>query len=150
MDIILSKINEDPNTLVKTINEPFSISGTLKNITDKTNPEITIAGDVQTLLTYNYCYINEFQRYYYITNISVENSNLITISCKCDVLMSFSTEILNLNVVLDRQENSFNMYYTDSEIPVMSYKFVQAKLFSKNPITTTNQHIIIKLCGGAT
>lgn len=40
----------------------------------------------------NYCYVSDFNRYYFITDIR-SYQNFWYISCKCDVLASFKTEI---------------------------------------------------------
>ena len=40
----------------------------------------------------NYCYVSDFNRYYFITDIT-SSQNFWYISCKCDVLASFKTEI---------------------------------------------------------
>lgn len=50
--------------------------------------------------TYNYCYISEFGRYYFINNITSVRNGLWKIDCSVDVLMSYKTSILNLNVIV--------------------------------------------------
>ena len=40
----------------------------------------------------NYCHVADFDRYYFITDIS-SHQNFWYISCTCDVLASFKTEI---------------------------------------------------------
>ena len=43
----------------------------------------------------NYCFIKEFKRYYYITDIRVLNGGLYQLQLDVDVLMTYKTEILN-------------------------------------------------------
>lgn len=49
---------------------------------------------------YNYCYIPDFDRYYFISNITSVRTNLWRIDCSVDVLMSYQAEILNLDVIV--------------------------------------------------
>lgn len=48
-----------------------------------------------SLIAYNYAYIADFGRYYFIRDTVVNNNNIWTISLECDVLASFKSEIGN-------------------------------------------------------
>lgn len=68
-----------------------SFSCTLLDDTSLMNPvfKLSIAANP---IGYNYCYVSDFNRYYFITDIS-SHQNFWYVSCKCDVLASFKTEI---------------------------------------------------------
>lgn len=54
----------------------------------------------------NYCYIPALDRYYFIEDITCENTYVYSITLKCDVLMSFRNDINDIYGVVDRAENS--------------------------------------------
>ena len=60
----------------------------------------------------NYVYIQELERYYYITDWVMENG-YIQLSLEVDVLMSFKSAINAQNVIVARNEYNFNMYLDD-------------------------------------
>lgn len=69
---------------------------------------------------WNYAYIENFNRYYYVTSRSV-HQNIWAVNLKVDTLMSWKTQISGLAGFLDRSENangevSVNKYFTDNSI----------------------------------
>lgn len=54
----------------------------------------------------NYCYIPAWNRYYFIEDITCENTYIYSITLKCDVLMTFRNDINDIYGVVDRAENS--------------------------------------------
>ena len=74
------------------------------------NPSIRIES-ADNISAYNYAYISEFGRYYYITDIVSVRTNCWVVSLRCDVLMSYKDEIHGLNVILDNtQETGLSNY----------------------------------------
>ena len=72
----------------------YTIDTPLKQDTNRLNPTILIYSDL-SLEIMNYCYIDEFNRYYFIDKIEQVRKNLYRIHCKVDVLESYKLEILN-------------------------------------------------------
>ena len=68
------------------------------------------------ILSCNYCYIELFNRYYYVNEIFVERNNLIRIELSCDVLMSFRNEIMKQTLLIDRNEYDYNLFLDDKYI----------------------------------
>lgn len=66
------------------------------------------------VVTTNYAYIEEFNRYYFISNISVVRNNLWLLELSCDVLMSYAYDIKNLEGMIERQEFDFNPMLEDN------------------------------------
>ena len=60
----------------------------------------------------NYCYVEEFERYYFCTP-TLGNNGIYTLACSIDPLMSFASEILNLTVIVDKNEYDINPYLND-------------------------------------
>lgn len=71
--------------------------------------------DTSSAPAFNYCRINDFGRYYWITNWTWENG-LWFASLKCDVLASFKSAIGSTSLYVLRASNSY-----DGSIPDMLY-----------------------------
>ena len=108
--ISLFKTASENNRVVKVLTDEKQLSGELRNQTSVLNPSIRIES-ADNISTYNYAYISEFGRYYYITDIVSVRTNCWVVSLRCDVLMSYKDEIQGLNVILDNtQETGLSNY----------------------------------------
>ena len=108
--ISLFKTTSENNRVVKVLTDEKQLSGELRNQTSVLNPTIRIES-ADNISGYNYCYISEFGRYYYITDIVSVRTNCWVISLRCDVLMSYKDEIQSMNVILNNtQETGLSNY----------------------------------------
>lgn len=98
MDIILYVNSSERNAIYKTLTEPNTLTGSLRGESSIINPSFLIETTNPSM--YNYCYISEFGRYYFITDITSVRTDLWRIDCAVDVLMSFQDEILALDVTV--------------------------------------------------
>ena len=114
MNIILYVNNSEKNKIGKNLTNDFSISGTLRDATNIINPVILI--ELNEIGNYNYCYISSFNRYYFITDITVIRTGLYAISLMVDVLESFKTDIKNLSVILLNTQNVGTNNYLPSQV----------------------------------
>lgn len=62
----------------------------------------------------NYCYIEKFHRFYYIVSSTIYDGNLVRISLKCDVLMSFWNSFSKSKCIAKRSSSSFNTSIPDN------------------------------------
>ena len=108
--ISLFKTASENNRVVKVLTDEKQLSGELRNQTSVLNPTIRIESS-DNISTYNYAYISEFGRYYYITDIVSVRTNCWVVSLRCDVLMSYKDEIQSMNVILNNtQETGLSNY----------------------------------------
>lgn len=108
--ISLFKTASENNRVVKVLTDEKQLSGELRNQTSVLNPSIRIES-ADNIAGYNYCYISEFGRYYYIADIVSVNTKCWVVSLRCDVLMSYKDEIQGLNVILNNtQETGLSNY----------------------------------------
>ena len=108
--ISLFKTASENNRVVKVLTDEKQLSGELRNQTSVLNPTIRIESS-DNISGYNYCYISEFGRYYYITDIVSVRTNRWVVSLRCDVLMSYKDEIQSMNVILNNtQETGLSNY----------------------------------------
>lgn len=114
MNITLYVNNSEKNKIGKNLTNDFSLSGTLRDATNIINPVILI--ELNEIGYYNYCYISNFNRYYFITDITVIRTGLFAIYLMVDVLESFKTEIKNLSVILLNTQNVGINNYLPSQV----------------------------------
>lgn len=107
-----------------------------KEPTNITNPVLKISGAeiVDQILTQsNYVYIDKLNRYYYITDMMIVRNNLLEITCKVDVLMSFKEQILQQKAIIERNAKEYNIYLDDSEFTFQANPIIKTKKFPNNP-----------------
>ena len=66
---------------------------------------------------YNYCYIKDFHRYYFITNITSISALVWQIDCEVDVLATYRTEILGTKAFIMYAESMHNSMIPDDRLP---------------------------------
>ena len=98
MDIVLYINSSERQAIYKDLQNGITFSGYLRGESSVINPSFMLETDNPT--AYNYCYIPDFDRYYFISNITSVRTNLWRIDCSVDVLMSYQAEILNLDVIV--------------------------------------------------
>lgn len=96
------------NRLEKTLTDKYIIDGTLKSDFDIINPVIVLKDSV--IARYNYCYIPDLNRYYFIDKIDIVK-NTLNVMLSIDVLMSYKEQIKELNVIVSASES--NPYYNN-------------------------------------
>lgn len=89
-----------------------TLSGSLRESTSILSPSIRIEYDNPT--AFNYCHIEEFGRYYFVDDVTIERTNLLTLHLAVDVLESFKKEILKQNVIIQTNENNNSKYLPDA------------------------------------
>ncbi len=122
----VSDDNEKVNKTLGTAKEFTNCS--IKEQTDITNITLRIQ-TTDNLSAYNYVYVSEYGRYYYIERIETTPTGLWVLSCRCDVLMSFKSQILDLRGTVTRSESLFNMYLMDERYKAYAYRDIVTKQF---------------------
>ena len=97
----------------KTLKNKKSLTGFLKQATSVINPVITI--EIENPTKYNYVYIPQFHRYYFINDMINVRNNLWEIHMNVDVLESFKTQIKANKAIVEKSEQSAssNEYFND-------------------------------------
>lgn len=101
MNILLCKTTSARNVLLKTLGESTNVEGTLRSNVNVLSPVVRICGSFDTS-KFNYCYIPDFGRYYFIEDWVVYRAGVYIVNLSCDELMSWRDEILRLQVVVSR------------------------------------------------
>ena len=120
MTVVLQTNNSENNKLKKSVSNIVTKTGSLRESTSIVNPKILVQGDLTSLRNCNYMTISDFGRSYFVTDIVAVGKGVVELTGHCDVLSSFSSQILSNRAVVLRQENSFNRYLNDSKF--MTYQ----------------------------
>ena len=144
MNAKLYNNNSDPNKLRKTLYTMDSeLPCTFKDDTDLMNPELIFNSKPQ-VLDCNYLWLGApFNRYYFVTEKTVSQGK-VYVKCHVDVLMSFKSDIENLEVIAERSSSNYDLMQIDPELPIENYNNIATKEF---PTAFGNESFIIATTG---
>ena len=126
-NIVFMYNNEPMNKISKTPVEKFTLTGTLKEESSIVDPVILIEKD--NPIEANYAYIAEFNRYYYIKDITSVKTGLWRVTMHTDVLKTFSEGILNSPCIVAKSSSRFNLYLNDADYKCLQDDIVMTKVF---------------------
>ena len=138
MKILLYKTTNANNDLNKTISDKVELVGALRDSSSIIAPNILIQSKP---IGYNYAYIPEFGRYYYIKNITAFRKGAFVVDLKCDVLMSFKEEILNMSGIVSRLTSGDE--YANRDIKTKCLETHRKIVFENTPFTANGTYILI-------
>lgn len=137
-----------PNFYInKDLTDVATYTGTLRAETSVLDPEFEIES-ANDLSQVNYIWINEFHRYYYVTDIVNVTNRLWRFKCHVDVLMTYKPQIKGHEAVIARQEGLYNLYLSDAD----TFKVLQKrKIVQKNfPLGFTGESYVLLVVGDNT
>lgn len=151
MTINLYTITDDPRVIGKTLGTATTMTATLLYPTDLYTPSIRVAATNFSPWK-NYMYIQEFGRYYFITDVTFDNGGAVIIQGRVDVLETFKTSIKNLQCNIIRQEHAGTSNIIDSQITMTPNKKLTYLLCNKTPFNvrrSASQHnYVLCVAGG--
>ena len=102
--------SDSNNTINKTLANETEFNIKLKGDTSITQPVVVLHSN--NIILFNYAYIPEFNRYYFVDKIELFPNGIYNITLKVDVLESFKNDIKNSYGMISKQTN-INNYYND-------------------------------------
>lgn len=115
------------NELNKVLNTPIVKACSVKDGITLEDPVLYLGYD-STLLTYNYVYIPEFNRYYFVTGREIDGQTMY-ISLHVDVLASFKNDILASTGTATRS-NFYNKNIPDKMVASLPGENIQYRTLS--------------------
>ena len=110
MTVIFYTYNGIKNKINKTLENGFTVNDVIiQNDFDITNFDLLIKNSSFNI-EYNYCFIPDLNRYYFIENIEKMNGSIYKIRITVDVLKSFSSQIENIKAIITKSENPDNNF----------------------------------------
>ena len=127
MTLYLYDVSADTRCLTKVI---FGTTAAIKTAADIEPTEgvdvlspAFILGYDSDYLHCNYLYCAELNRFYYITEMTIDTAQRIHVQCSVDVLQTYASSILNCMATVVRSESVGRpTMYTDSKLPVYPTK----------------------------
>lgn len=147
MEIVLYQNSSERQAVNKTISNGITLTGSLRNETSVINPQILV--EITNPSQYNYAYIPEFGRYYFINNMVSYRTNLWRIDMAVDVLMSFKTQILALPVIIADSTNPDQESYMSGDVWATTVKNKTDVLNFPSGLLETGEYILITSGGVA-
>jgi len=103
-DVTLYQFNKRHNSTAVPASEGVTVSCQMKTETNIISPVIVLKTNP---IDYNYAYIPEFHRYYFIDNITY-GFGVWNVSLICDVLATYKTDIGAASLMVERASNTYN------------------------------------------
>lgn len=123
MTLYLFKNKSDKKYLNKNIEFIESLEIKVKDGLNVINPSLTIS---DFPIECNYIYIDELQRYYFVEKIN-STGKVSNLTLSLDWRQTYSSEFLNLQAIVLRQENNWSPYMVDDKFPLRADKDVITK-----------------------
>lgn len=142
--ITLYNYNCPPNTIGKGAALVETLTGTFRDTVSVTDPVFVI--ERSSAIGFNYVYIEAFNRFYYVTGVSADLHGIVTVSCTVDPLETYANNISNMNAIIRRQENAYNLYLDDGIFK--AYQNTKHKLIAF-PNSFTNYSYVLALAGNS-
>lgn len=112
MIIKLYTLTDNPHTIPKHLDNEREFSGSLRNATDVANPVFQLEMELTAL--YNYAYIPDFNRYYYLSPpVSVRNG-LVEYNGTIDVLQSWYNDFKFSPMIASRSDSTYDKFLPDT------------------------------------
>ena len=128
MVIKLYKTLDDPKIVNKTLTDELIVSGVARDPVNITAPIIEVEADNNTLAGYNYAYIEDYARYYFL-DLTNDSWKLNTLTLRCDILTSARLWLLARTATITRNERLYQSYLTDPDFATYAYTNIVTKLF---------------------
>lgn len=140
MTITLYNTSSANNELVKTLSAGVSKSGVVRGEINMVKPVIDVTGDITG---YNYAYISDFGRYYYIVESKIVREGITRLSLKSDPLMSFANSIKGLKCIARRAQETAKQspYIYDEKQKTFAYRQVQTA--HMGDLTSSSLYVLV-------
>lgn len=107
----------------------------LKDVCAITSPQIKL-----TVFTdYNYCYIPNFNRYYFVTGCVIESHGIYTYTLAVDVLATYRSQILGSTTFVKRSASNFDLNLVDDT-------WLHDTTFTESVVTSANSGLSTQGC----
>lgn len=146
MNVTLCNNSSERNEINKTISNGETFFCTLRSETSVSDPAILLEYN-GNLSGYNYCYIPDFGRYYYITDITSVRNNLWMVKCHVDVLMSFKSAILSSVAILEESSVTGISNYLSNDVWRALSKDKTSIIPFSNGLNSSGEYILITAGG---
>lgn len=130
------------NTIGKVLENETEYNIKFKSQADRTKPVVVLMSE--TMIDFNYAYIPDFNRYYFVESIEVTPNKIYNISLRCDVLESFKNDILASSGFVNQQTTPNKYYNSDYQTEIKK----EVDVIKSNITLDTTKSTILVTIGG--
>ena len=130
------------NTIGKVLENETEYNIKFKSQADRTKPVVVLMSE--TMIDFNYAYIPDFNRYYFVESIEVTPNKIYNISLRCDVLESFKNDILVSSGFVNQQTTPNKYYNSDYQTEIKK----EVDVIKSNVTLDTTKSTILVTIGG--
>lgn len=141
--------NSPTNKINKELTLKGGISINLKNRPkDFNNLDIDYDATTGGAFNFNYAHLGTYNLYYFVKMVPSNIGNAHNIlHLELDPLMTYKSQILNLDCIIKRNTNKYNLYVEDEELQTLKKTQIQTKAF--NHTFVPYQSTVITLVGSS-
>ena len=147
MNITLYKTKSANNVINKKLVSEKNLGNSciLADNTSVTSPTLIIGGiaSLDSISDYNYAYIPQCSRYYYINDVIALSGGRVKLILTVDVLKSYASDILASTQLVTRQKNKGKMYLADADWTVDGRTYLRSQYFNENHFETQNDSFVL-------
>lgn len=147
MKLSIGNISVDEKTVLKDYDALALYEDVkVKDTTNIINPTFVIT--TPQVIQANYCYCEDWNKYYYIDSVDVLTGGRVVLNCRVDVLMTYREQIYSLSVIIDKQQDvsKANMYLDDGSL-VAENKITTDVISFSNGFSNNGNYILV-VAGG--
>lgn len=148
MNIYLYVNSSERQAITKTLSGATELIGSLRSETSVISPQIIIEGTNPT--GFNYAYIPQFGRYYFIDSMDSIRTNLWRLNLSVDPLMSFHDQVLNLQVIVSDDTAPDAEQYMSGSVWATTVKSKTDIVNFPNGLLENGEYILITAGGAIT
>ena len=97
----------------KSLLELIEVEGALRESSSVVDPVLNVSDIYDYVGFINYAYIEEFDRYYFVNNITSVRENLWRMSLHVDVLYTYRDGIRDNYAIIERNQNQYDLLLND-------------------------------------
>lgn len=144
MTVTLYNCSDDIRVVNKTLTDATSaITVQVYDTVDILYPTFMLDYN-SSLLNKNYLWCDEFNRFYFINNITVDKAKKMYISCSVDVLKTYAGQLTSCPATVIRSQNPIDHHVYDDKLPVdPNMVTIKTIPFTSTPMSQVANSIVI-------
>lgn len=117
--IIFYKNSVPLNHNRRTLSDPLQILGTPREAINLLRPEITVEYNA-VIMSYNYAYIAEYNRYYSFSELPTVEGKTLKISLKADTFWNWKNIIMKSQCIAERSSSLYELMLEDTAVSAVA------------------------------
>lgn len=149
MIITLYQYSGKNNVVNKTLTNGVNVDGTIKEPFNVLRPIVKFRtnNNLQNVMIYNYCYIADLNRYYFVNSIDAQSADVFILTLSVDVLKSYENEIKAASGTITNRENGNKFISNRANIHDLRPTFEKIDFSVNAPFDETGTLIMVTLKG---